>query len=79
MTDFGNYERIPKGISANEWNSLTALLPISDKVLNDYEKDTFVKTLKQILTAGDYERITLYVLQAFISLHLKGGEINASL
>lgn len=79
MTDFGNYLRKPQGLSANEWNSLRELLPISDKVLNDYEKDTFVKTLKQILTTGDYELIALYVLQAFISLHVKGGEIDAGL
>lgn len=79
MTDFGKSIRIPKGLSANEWNSLRALLPISDKVLNDYEKETFILTLKQILTTGDYELIALYVLQAFISLHTKGGEIDAGL
>ena len=61
--------RKPKGISDKEWCDLYALLPIGNKILDENEKTIYIETIKKVISTGEYEGITLSILQAFIQMH----------
>lgn len=69
MTDNERTLQKPKGLSEKEWCDLYALLPIGNEILDDDEKTIYIETIKKVIASGDYESITLSILQAFILLH----------